>query len=326
MTTQRSGEVVGAAAGRPPDSASCRSPARPRSGACCIDRPRTTCCGSPWSWAATRRSSCSPTPTWTPRSTAPWWPRCATSGRPAPPPTGSTSTSRVAEEFAARLAERMGAMTVGRGPDDGVQVGPLIDAKRGRPRSASWSTTRSSGRPVLLGGEPLGRAGLLLPADGPRRRARRRADAAARRSSARSRRSCRSRPTTRCIAEANDTEYGLVAYVFTRDLGRARCGWPRASRPGWSASTRAWCRTRRLRSAASSSPASATRGRTRASTEYLDDQVRRHRRLTTTRTRFWGRICAPGRHFHPESPLVVVAGGHGGPGGMGRALARGTVR
>src|SRR4029450_9358975 len=33
----------------------------------------------------------------------------------------------VAGEFAGKLAERMGAMTVGRGTEDGVQVGPLID-------------------------------------------------------------------------------------------------------------------------------------------------------------------------------------------------------
>ncbi|HVV35978.1 MAG TPA: aldehyde dehydrogenase family protein, partial [Acidimicrobiales bacterium] len=34
----------------------------------------------------------------------------------------------VAEEFSARLAERLAAMPVGRGTDDGVLVGPLIDA------------------------------------------------------------------------------------------------------------------------------------------------------------------------------------------------------
>ena len=33
----------------------------------------------------------------------------------------------LAREFASRLAERMGAMTIGRGVEDGVQVGPLID-------------------------------------------------------------------------------------------------------------------------------------------------------------------------------------------------------
>ena len=35
----------------------------------------------------------------------------------------------VADEFGRRLAERMGALSVGRGQDDGVDVGPLIDEK-----------------------------------------------------------------------------------------------------------------------------------------------------------------------------------------------------
>jgi len=38
----------------------------------------------------------------------------------------------VAAEFARRLAERMGALKVGRGTQEGVQVGPLIDAPEGR--------------------------------------------------------------------------------------------------------------------------------------------------------------------------------------------------
>src|SRR5256884_5965191 len=36
--------------------------------------------------------------------------------------------SAIAEEFARRLADRMGALRLGRGVDDGVEVGPLIDA------------------------------------------------------------------------------------------------------------------------------------------------------------------------------------------------------
>src|SRR5947209_1067589 len=36
----------------------------------------------------------------------------------------------VADEFAEKLAERIGAMKVGRGTDDGVEVGPLIDDKQ----------------------------------------------------------------------------------------------------------------------------------------------------------------------------------------------------
>src|SRR5436305_14687065 len=41
----------------------------------------------------------------------------------------------VADEFASRLAQRMGAMKVGRGTEDGVQVGPLIDDHQ-RPKVA----------------------------------------------------------------------------------------------------------------------------------------------------------------------------------------------
>ena len=38
----------------------------------------------------------------------------------------------VATEFSARLTERLAAMRVGRGTEDGVQVGPLIDAQAAR--------------------------------------------------------------------------------------------------------------------------------------------------------------------------------------------------
>ena len=77
------------------------------------------------------------------------------------------------------------------------------------------------GARAVVGGERVDGRGLLLRADRARRRARRRATAAARRSSARSRRSRRSRSEDEAIAAANDTEYGLVAYVFTQDLNRA---------------------------------------------------------------------------------------------------------
>ena len=84
----------------------------------------------------------------------------------------------VAEEFASRLAEKMGAMTVGPGTEDGTQVGPLVNdaavqkcdelvrgrAGRGRP----GPHRRSGARP----------AGLLLRPDGAGRRARRRRDPA----------------------------------------------------------------------------------------------------------------------------------------------------
>jgi succinate-semialdehyde dehydrogenase/glutarate-semialdehyde dehydrogenase len=71
------------------------------------------------------------------------------------------------------------------------------------------------------------------------------------------------------IAAANDTEYGLVAYVFTRDLKRALrvCeGW----RPAWSASTRGWSPTRGALSAGSRPPASGARAGHEGIEEYLE--------------------------------------------------------
>ena len=50
--------------------ASSPSPARPRSAASSSSSPPRACCARRWSWAATRRSSSSPTPTSTPRSRA----------------------------------------------------------------------------------------------------------------------------------------------------------------------------------------------------------------------------------------------------------------
>jgi succinate-semialdehyde dehydrogenase/glutarate-semialdehyde dehydrogenase len=36
----------------------------------------------------------------------------------------------VADEFSERLTQRMGALVVGRGTEDGVDVGPLVEAKQ----------------------------------------------------------------------------------------------------------------------------------------------------------------------------------------------------
>ena len=127
----------------------------------------------------------------------------------------------VADEFAEKLAEKMGAMKVGRGTEDDVEVGPLIDdtqreqgrgagRRRGRPRRP-----RDRRRP-----RPRRRRLLLRP-DRARRRPRRR------------RRCCREEifgpvapvkgfdDEDEAIAAANDTEFGLVAYVYTRDIKRA---------------------------------------------------------------------------------------------------------
>ncbi|WP_437126167.1 NAD-dependent succinate-semialdehyde dehydrogenase [Mycolicibacterium frederiksbergense] len=128
--------------------------------------------------------------------------------------------SSVIDEFGRRLAERMSALTVGRGTEDGVNVGPLIDEGALRKVQTLVADAVSRGATVLTGGEAPGGAGFFYPPTvltGVPRDAQMsdqeifgpvapltafdtEADA---------------------IAAANDTEYGLVAYVFTNDLRRA---------------------------------------------------------------------------------------------------------
>jgi hypothetical protein len=63
------------------------------------------------------------------------------------------------------------------------------------------------------------------------------------------------------VAAANDTQYGLVSYVYTRDLATSsgRCAWLRTSRQAWSALTKAWSLTPLHLSAELSNQASAAR-------------------------------------------------------------------
>ena len=126
----------------------------------------------------------------------------------------------VAGEFARRLAERMGAMKVGRGTEPAVDVGPLIDAKQRSKVDELVQDAVGRGASVLLGGSQIDGQGYFyeptvltdVPDDarllgeeifGP------------------------VAPITtfsqeqHAIEAANRTEYGLVAYVFTRDLARA---------------------------------------------------------------------------------------------------------
>jgi succinate-semialdehyde dehydrogenase/glutarate-semialdehyde dehydrogenase len=126
----------------------------------------------------------------------------------------------VADEFASKLADRMGAMKLGRGSEEGVEVGPLIDGTQRDKVAELVSDAVGKGATVVTGGETDGDRGYFY------------------------------KPTVltgisddaellkeeifgpvapiktfstdeEAIAAANDTEYGLVAYVYTRDLQRA---------------------------------------------------------------------------------------------------------
>ena len=123
------------------------------------------------------------------------------------------------DEFARRLAERMGAMRVGPGTDSSTEVGPLVDEASVRKVDSLVRDAVSQGARLLAGGKAIDGAGYYYP------------------------------PTVvtnvplqarmvseeifgpvasvipfdteeEVIAAANDSEYGLAAYVFTEDLRR----------------------------------------------------------------------------------------------------------
>jgi succinate-semialdehyde dehydrogenase/glutarate-semialdehyde dehydrogenase len=126
----------------------------------------------------------------------------------------------VAGDFADRLARRMGEMKVGRGTEDGVRVGPLIDdAQRGKVAELVDDAV-GKGAKVLVGGERLDGAGYFykptvlsdVPAEARVLREEIFGPVAPVRGFA---------SEDEAIEAANATEYGLVAYVFTRDINRA---------------------------------------------------------------------------------------------------------
>jgi succinate-semialdehyde dehydrogenase/glutarate-semialdehyde dehydrogenase len=126
----------------------------------------------------------------------------------------------VAEEFARRLADRMGALPVGRGVEEGVVVGPLIDADAVAKVSSLVEDAVRRGAQVVVGGEPLERDGYFYPATvltGVPRDARMRHEEIFGPVAPIS----TFETEEEAVTAANDTEYGLVAYVFTRDLDRA---------------------------------------------------------------------------------------------------------
>jgi succinate-semialdehyde dehydrogenase/glutarate-semialdehyde dehydrogenase len=126
----------------------------------------------------------------------------------------------IADRFAQGLAQRMGRLRVGRGTEPGVDVGPLIDENQREKVSELVSDAAQRGAHVLLGGErldgpgyfyaPTVLGGVTQDAEvlhdeifGPV------APVATFASD------------DEALAAANRTEYGLVAYVYTRDLARA---------------------------------------------------------------------------------------------------------
>jgi succinate-semialdehyde dehydrogenase/glutarate-semialdehyde dehydrogenase len=126
----------------------------------------------------------------------------------------------VAKQFADKFAERMAALKVGPGVEPGVEVGPLIDSAQRDKVAELVESAVGQGANALAGGSARDGRGYFYDPTVL-------VDVA---------------PDARllheeifgpvapivpfaseddAIAAANDTEYGLVGYLYTRDIGRA---------------------------------------------------------------------------------------------------------
>lgn len=125
----------------------------------------------------------------------------------------------VAEEFATKFAAKMAKLTVARGVSEGTNIGPLIDEKSRQGVHALVTDAVQKGAKLLLGGKIPEGEGYFYPPTilqsvpescdilqneifGPVAPI------------------CSFKNEDEAVAMANNTEYGLVAYAFTKDLNR----------------------------------------------------------------------------------------------------------
>jgi succinate-semialdehyde dehydrogenase/glutarate-semialdehyde dehydrogenase len=127
----------------------------------------------------------------------------------------------VAEDFAERVTERVKAFGIGRGTEENVTIGPLIDDRAVAKADDLVRDAVDRGAQILTGGHPIDGDGTFYEPTvvdrvkpgskilteeifGPVLSIVRFSD------------------EEEAVAIANDTEYGLVGYVYTRDLARGQ--------------------------------------------------------------------------------------------------------
>ncbi len=123
------------------------------------------------------------------------------------------------EAFAAKLAERVAGLRVGPGTQSGVQIGPLIEAAALEKVKSHVADAISGGAKLLVGGKPHALGGLFFEPTVM-------TEVTTKMLVAREETFGPVAPLFRfkteeeVIAMANNTEFGLAAYFYSRDIGR----------------------------------------------------------------------------------------------------------
>ena len=126
---------------------------------------------------------------------------------------------KVHDEFARKLTAKMAAFRMGNGLDEGVTLGPLVNAEARQKVTELVEDAVKKGAKVLTGGKPADGSGFFYPAtvlDGvPDSADLLREEIFGPVAALQTFRS-----EDEVVRRANDTEYGLIAYLYTRDASR----------------------------------------------------------------------------------------------------------
>jgi succinate-semialdehyde dehydrogenase / glutarate-semialdehyde dehydrogenase len=127
----------------------------------------------------------------------------------------------VADEFAARVTERVQAFKVGRGTEESVQIGPLINDDAVDKADSLVRDATERGAKVLTGGHPIDGPGTFYEptvVTGVRPRS----DILREEIFGPVLSIVTFSDEAEAVRIANDTEYGLVGYAYTKDMARGQ--------------------------------------------------------------------------------------------------------